>query len=341
MHLAQCLGQVAIAFIGDDDRRPGFGNQEIGARDPDIGLEIARTQHAARFTQQVEEIGKLPDGATLQTAITLFAANCVSCHGADGVGTGIAPALNDPTVREKTADEITRIVTYGNTGTLMAGWGNILAPEDISALVTLIQRWEEVPSGTIPAPDVPIAVTEESLALGSQLYAANCSRCHGPEGQGTPRAPSLNVKSFLTETSDQAIQQIVTLGVPGTAMPTWGDRMTEAEIQAIVGFIRQWEPTAPEVAVLTRPSGGGPPWTRTDTSTTAPGLMPSTSSSTGTNTADATTNPLTGINGSGQTVLQAILDWRLLVLLGVILSIAFTLIYSGLDALRRMPRNTG
>ena len=314
---------------------------ETGDRVVNLGLAPLIPFTTEADPALLEEIGKLPDGATLQTAITLFAANCVSCHGADGVGTGIAPALNDPTVREKTADEITRIITYGNTGTLMAGWGNILAPEDISALVTLIQRWEEVPSGTIPAPDVPIAVTEESLALGSQLYAANCSRCHGPEGQGTPRAPSLNVKSFLTETSDQAIQQIVTLGVPGTAMPTWGDRMTEAEIQAIVGFIRQWEPTAPEVAVLTRPSGGGPPWTRTDTSTTAPGLMPSTSSSTGTNTTDATTNPLTGINGSGQTVLQAILDWRLLVLLGVILSIAFTLIYSGLDALRRMPRNTG
>lgn len=281
------------------------------------------------FTTEVDpalfaEIGSLPDGATLQTAVTLFAANCVSCHGADGLGTGIAPALNDPAVREKTADEIQRVITYGNTGTLMAGWSNILAPEEITALVSLVQRWDEVPLGTIPAPDVPIPVTEESLALGSQLYAANCSRCHGPEGQGTPRAPSLNVKSFLTDTSDQAIQQIITLGVPGTAMPTWGDRMTDSDIQTIVGFIRQWEPTAPEVATITRPGGGGPPW-RNNNSTT-PNLLPST-------------NPPSTISGNsagGQTALQTLLDWRLLILPGILLSIAFTLIYSGWDSLRRL-----
>jgi mono/diheme cytochrome c family protein len=284
------------------------------------------------FTTEVDpallaEIGNLPDGATLQTAVTLFAANCVSCHGADGLGTGIAPALNDAAVREKTVEEITRVITFGNTGTLMAGWSNILAPEDITALVSLVQRWDEIPLGTIPAPDVPIPVTEESLALGTQLYAANCSRCHGPEGQGTPRAPSLNVKSFLTDTSDQAIQQIITLGVPGTAMPTWGDRMTDSDIQAIVGFIRQWEPTAPEVATITRPGGGGPPWKNNNATT--PSLLPSTKS----------TTTISGNSKGGQVTLRTLLDWRLLVLLGILLSLAFTLIYSGWDALRHVPRN--
>jgi len=214
----------------------------------------------------LEAVGLLPDGATLQAAISTYASSCVACHGADGIGTAIAPALNDPLVREKTLDELTRTVTFGSAGTLMAGWSNQLTPEQISGMVTLIQRWEEVPTGSIPAPDVPIATTAESIALGSDLFAANCARCHGPEGQGTPRAPALNVKSFLTETNDQAIELIVTGGVPGTALPAWGDRMTPADIQAIVGFIRQWEPTAPEVAIPTRPGngggGGGPPWLR-------------------------------------------------------------------------------
>jgi len=275
------------------------------------------------------EIGDLPDGATLQSAVTIFAQTCVACHGADGLGTSIAPALNDPAVREKAADELTRIVTFGNAGTLMAGWSNVLTTEEINTLITLVQRWEEVPLGTIPAPDVPIAVTEESLALGSQLFTANCSRCHGPEGQGTPRAPSLNVKSFLTDTSDQAIQQIVTLGVPGTAMPSWGDRMTDAEIQAIVGFIRQWEPTAPEVAQITRPGGGGPPWTRNTNSNTV-GLLPSTN----------TNNLGNGYGSTSQTITQSLFDWKFIVLIGVVLSLAFTLIFMGVDSLRHVPRKT-
>jgi mono/diheme cytochrome c family protein len=282
------------------------------------------------------EAGNLPDGATLQTAIGLFAANCVSCHGADGLGTGIAPALNDPIVREKTADELTRTITLGSPGMLMAGWQKSLSAEQIAALVTLVQRWDEVPAGILPAPNVPIPTTAESIALGADLFSANCSRCHGPEGQGTQRAPALNVKSFLTDTTDQAIQQIVTQGVPGTAMPAWGDRMTEADIQAIVGFIRQWEPTAPEVATPTRAGGGGPPWMRNNASTT-------TSQGTGSGTGSQGQ-----AQGKGQAASQTstttawwqAFDWRILLLITGGLSVAFTLIFMGYEALKQKPKQT-
>lgn len=302
---------------------------ETGDRTVNLGLAPLIPFTTEPDPALLAEIGNLPDGATLQTAVQLFAANCVACHGADGLGTGIAPALNDLLVREKTAEDITRVITYGNTGTLMAGWSNTLTADEIGALASLVQRWDEIPLGLIPAPDLPIPVTEESITLGSQLFAANCSRCHGPEGQGTPRAPSLNVKAFLTDTSDLAMQQIVTLGVPGTAMPSWGDRMTDADIQAIVGFIRQWEPTAPEVATITRPGGGGPPWTRNNATQNTYNLLPST-----TNT--ATTSAGVGRSAATtQAVAQTALDWRVLGLIGVILSAAFALISAGLSSLRK------
>ena len=309
----------------------------------------------------LEAVGSLPDGATLQSAITIYATQCVACHGADGLGTGIAPALNDPEVRLKTVEELERTITFGNASTLMAGWNNVLAPEEIFSMLTLIQRWDEVPTGTIPTPDVPIPTTEESIALGSQLYSANCSRCHGPDGQGTPRASSLNVKSFLTDTTDQAIQQIVTLGVPGTAMPAWGDRMTDAQIQAIVGFIRQWEPTAPEVAQPVRPGGGGPPWLRNNSTTTQPGIgaapafagpasQAATAPQTVTDGGGQSTNTLqpgadTGHTGQGggppwaqeqaQTSATDALDRRVLALIAGGLAVAFTLIAMGFSSLRR------
>ncbi len=286
------------------------------------------------------KVGTLPDGATLQTAITLFAANCVSCHGADGLGTAIAPAVNDPLVREKTAEELTRTITLGSPGTLMAGWQNVLTAEEIDALVTLVQRWDEVPTGILPAPNVPIPVTEESLALGSQLFAQNCSRCHGPEGQGTQRAPALNVKAFLTDTSDLAIQQIVTQGVPGTAMPAWGDRMTESDIQAIVGFIRQWEPTAPEVATPTRGGGGGPPWLRNNTSTTT-----TQGQGQGAGQGAGQGQEQGQGQGQGQALSQQnqtnwweVIDWRILLLAVGALSIAFTLIFMGVESLKARAR---
>jgi mono/diheme cytochrome c family protein len=252
----------------------------------------------------------------------------------------------------------------------MAGWNNALTPEEINAMLTLIQRWGEVSLGAIPAPDVPVPTTEESIALGGELYSANCSRCHGPDGQGTPRAPSLNVKSFWVDTTDQAIQQIVTLGVPGTAMPAWGDRMTDAEIQAIVGFLRQWETTAPEVAQpMGPPSGvGGPPWLRNQAQPTAtPEVQPDVPNTlvepkplSGGEAAQAVVvqptptaitatqhQPVTdaGHTGQGggpawaqeqtQTPITDALDWRMLALIAGGLSLAFTLIAIGFSSLRR------
>ncbi len=220
----------------------------------------------------LELVKTLPEGEILAQGVTVFAESCVACHGADGTGSSLAPALNDPLVRAKTSDEILRIIQNGVPGTLMAGWSAALPAPDQEAVLALITRWDEVPVGAIPAPDQSIAVTAESLALGSDLYAANCARCHAIEGQGTQRAPALNVKSFLTDTPDAAMQQIITLGVTDTAMPAWGDKLTDVEIQAIVGFVRAWEPDAPEVAVPQR----GPWWRTSGTSAAgASGALPS------------------------------------------------------------------
>ncbi|MFN2118806.1 MAG: c-type cytochrome [Anaerolineales bacterium] len=286
-------------------------------------------------------VAALSEGDVLQQGIQLFATNCVACHGADGLGSAIAPALNDPAVRARTADEVTRTITFGTAGTLMAGWSNVLAPEQIDSLTTLILRWDSVPAGMIPAPDVPIATTAQSLALGEQLFAQNCSRCHGPEGQGTPRAPALNVRSFLTGTTDSAMQQIVTLGVPGTAMPAWGDRMTDSDIQAIVGFVRQWEDTAPEVAVPVRPGGGGPPWLRNTSQTTTQGLGQSAAASAagqGEGQGQGQGQILNQTGGQAvaqQTPWWPVIDWRILLLAFGGLSIAFTFILAGFSALKK------
>jgi hypothetical protein len=85
-------------------------------------------------------------------------------------------------------------------------------------------------------------------------------------------------------------------------MLAWDDRMADAEIQAIVGFIRQWGPTAPEVAVPVRTGQGGPPWVQSQTTTTTQ---------------------------------SATLDWCILALVTGGLAIAFTLILMGYSSLRK------
>jgi mono/diheme cytochrome c family protein len=239
-----------------------FGNWEE-TRDRVVNLGMAPK---VPFSSIVDpeiliELKKKEGGEVLANGVTLFAAKCVACHGGDGLGTDLAPALNDPKVRGKSLEELKRIVTLGVPGTLMAGWESSLSGSELNSVISLIKKWDEVPRGAVPIIDTPIPVTSESIAQGSSLYTNNCSTCHGPDGQGRGRrVPPLRVKGFLTKTNDRAIEQIITLGKPDTPMPAWGDRMTKVEIQAIVGFLRSWETTAPEVAVPVRGRG---PWWRT------------------------------------------------------------------------------
>jgi mono/diheme cytochrome c family protein len=317
----------------------------------------------------LDGLSGIPGGDILIDGITLYAQECVACHGADGLGSSLAPALNDSAVRQKSAEELERTLLNGIPGTLMASWQSALSEDDVAALVTLMTQWDQVPNGTIPAPDRPVPVTAESLALGEDLYTSACASCHGPDGQGTMRAPSLNVKGFLTDTSDAAIQQIITLGVPNTAMPAWGDRMSEAEIQAIVGFIRSWEATAPEVAEPARGGGspwwqsgsgqtpggrgGGPPWLRSDSTSSNSSSLPSGGSIQPAKTDNLTT--LTGTNldtqahqnsQNGPPWMQTAqvqsaswwqaLDWRVVALVTGGLLVVIILVVIGLVGLRHL-----
>jgi cbb3-type cytochrome c oxidase subunit III len=265
---------VALLQHGDWTSTAQTVNELGLAPPPVITVEITE--------EQLAELASLPHGEVIAAALPVYAANCTGCHGAQGEGTGVAPALNDPELRSnRTDEELRRAIENGVTGTLMAGWGNTLPPADIDNLIGLIRYFDEIPAGAIPQPELPpIASTDaEVIAAGEQLYNVACAQCHGSAGQGSPMAPALNVQSFLTETNDQAIKAIVANGVPDTRMPAWGGRLNDTELNALVSFLRSWEATAPAVADPARagdqggfvPGSGtgkgggqglGPPWLR-------------------------------------------------------------------------------
>jgi mono/diheme cytochrome c family protein len=270
----------------------------------DLGLAPRVPMSVTVPITTLQTIAALPNGAALASGVQLFASNCIACHAANGQGTPLAPALNDPVIRtDRTADQLNKTVSLGSPGTVMAGWNQKLSTTEIADLVTLIQHWDQLPANTIPEPPAqPIIVTEQLLATGQTLFTQNCSRCHGTDGQGTRRAPALNVQTFFEKvTTDAAMLQIVSAGVPGTAMPAWGDRLSTSEIEAIVAYVRSWKTTAPAVATAQTTGGGGLPWQRTGTTPIQP-QAPQQAGGTG--------------------VVQSVgtapaIDWRMVLLLGV------------------------
>lgn len=88
---------------------------------------------------------------------------------------------------------------------------------------------------------------------GASLYAAFCSACHGPSGEGRlfeateQRMPALGNPVFLALADDEFLRNTIRHGRPGRRMPSWDKpgRLNAKEIDAVVGWLRGLEPAAP------------------------------------------------------------------------------------------------
>jgi ubiquinol-cytochrome c reductase cytochrome c subunit len=93
---------------------------------------------------------------------------------------------------------------------------------------------------------------KEQLLYGRELFVTNCTSCHGTRGEGIV-GPALNNKLLLEAASDGVLFAAIQTGRPNTTMPAWGQAyggaLTDEDIEAIVAFIRAFEPNAPEVVV--------------------------------------------------------------------------------------------
>lgn len=218
----------------------------------------------------IEEITALgPEGAIWAEGMTLFANNCTVCHGIQGEGSDMGVALNTPEVREIETAVLARTISEGVPTTMMTGWANVLTPADIDALIAFLQNWDQITAaGMVLTPPEPIQIDvnnpEEMLALGEKLFNTTCVACHGENGSGGT-GPVLNSQQILTRKSDDQLTSTIINGGhrPNSTMPSFGDRLTTVEIEALVSFLRAWEPTAPWVEnPRGTAQGGGPPWLR-------------------------------------------------------------------------------
>jgi mono/diheme cytochrome c family protein len=244
----------------------------VAARVDELGLTPPEMVVVELSDETLGVVRGLPNGDTLAGGLTVYVEECAACHGANGEGTALAPALNSAELLARMDDaDLVRTIGQGVPGTLMAGWDSALADEDIVNVVYLVQHWTDLDAAGVEMPVIEVQqvdMSPEAIAQGERLFDIACAQCHGPDGYGTPLAPALNNQTFLGETPDAAIQQIIALGVSGTSMPAWGGRLSEADIAALTAYLRSLEPTAPAIVdpantgAGNTPGGGrgGPPW---------------------------------------------------------------------------------
>jgi len=82
----------------------------------------------------------------------------------------------------------------------------------------------------------------QTLALGAEVYTANCALCHGPvgngHGPGNALAPALNEREHAWHHPDGQLQQLVSEG--GVEMPGFGETLSNQEIIAVIRYFQTW-----------------------------------------------------------------------------------------------------
>ena len=86
-----------------------------------------------------------------------------------------------------------------------------------------------------PAQDHAGQYEMSDIVYGAQLYAAQCVNCHGAGGDGVGGV-DLRSGTIRRAATDRELQQLVTNGIRGTAMPAFNFSM--AEQTGIVAYIR-------------------------------------------------------------------------------------------------------
>ena len=178
------------------------------------------------------------------------------CHGADATGykADNAPSLVNRTFLESASDEqIRRSIVEGRPGTSMAAYGATRGgPLDDKAVGRLVTWIRSRGPAQIP---VPMRVVGDAKR-GATLYAANCERCHGT---ATTRGNAVHLANprFLDVASDQFIGWAIAHGRPGTPMEAWQDRLSDAQIDDVVAYVRAFG-KPPVAESLPAPTGKEP-----------------------------------------------------------------------------------
>jgi cytochrome c oxidase cbb3-type subunit 3 len=72
---------------------------------------------------------------------------------------------------------------------------------------------------------------------GRQVFAKNCSGCHGLDGKGTQRAPNIAAGSRASQLTERDLLRIVAKGIPDRGMPGF-DGLGSDQLHAVVEYLR-------------------------------------------------------------------------------------------------------
>ena len=204
--------------------------------------EAANSQINAQLASV--ELTAIADDVELRTYATsaggaVFRTWCAQCHGSGAAGvaaSGYPNLLDDDWLWGGDIEAIHTTIAHGirNEEDADARWsqmpafGDILAKEEVDQVVNYVMSLSGTPQDA--------ALVE----AGAVIYADNCAACHMEDGTGDRNqgAPNLTDAIWLYGGTHETLTETVTYSRFGV-MPSWTNRLSEAEIRAVATYVHQ------------------------------------------------------------------------------------------------------
>jgi high-affinity iron transporter len=129
----------------------------------------------------------------------------------------------------------------------------VAAKRPPAELIALHERFSAA-LGTEGALDLPTKAID--LAEGKAIYEKNCASCHGTLGLGdgpaargmTPPPPAIGTRDAMHDVSPALMYRIVSVGIAGTPMGGWSDKLNADERWNVVAYINSMRASPQQVA---------------------------------------------------------------------------------------------
>lgn len=175
----------------------------------------------------------------IKTGHQLFGDNCAGCHGTNAQGGPGFPSLTDEAwLWGGDFDNVMETIRVGinsnhpetRFGQMMAfGRDGVLSRDDVRVVADYVQSLSGADTGA----------SAERLAHGAQIFADNCTSCHGETGTGdiTVGAPNLTDDFWIYGGSDEALFRTINGGRQGW-MPSWEARLSSTERKILAVYLQ-------------------------------------------------------------------------------------------------------
>ena len=212
-------GEVAAEISAVEDANAGI-NAQLVATD--------LTEIAAH-----PELG--PYAASAGAAV--YRTFCTQCHGAGAAGAkGYPNLLDDDWLWGGDMQAIYTTIAHGIRNeedddarySEMPAFGEILEEAEIEQTVQYVLSLSGTPEDAVAA------------AAGAEVYADNCSACHGDAGLGDYEqgAPNIADAIWLYGGDADTLRETITYSRYGV-MPPWQNRLSDAEVRAVAAYVHQ------------------------------------------------------------------------------------------------------